>query len=488
MPTATPFSSAPTLRHLEQLMAQLLDGVILMDPTGTLLTANAAALAMHGVTDVRELGATADDYARRFVMWSINHRLLKHREYPLFRVLAGEPMPDLIVEVAPAGCDEARWVHQVRDVVMDVDGGEPDYLAVVLCDVSKRFDAEARFNAMFQANPAPALIVRQRDLRIANANPGFLSLTGFACEQLVDHSLFGLNLLGGLPNRTEVRGMIDAGTVIPQTEAELLCADGSRRLVIFAGQPIEVTEEDALLLTFADLQPRREAERSVALGERNLEAVFDMAPVAMVIADDRHRALRVNAAFRDLSGFAVSPGADVPMGDLGWWQSEDERVALERELSAHGKVRAGEGSFRADDGSELRCTVAAERIRVGEAVRAVWVYQDVTARRRSETELAGAIDEVLKDTRWLSRSILDKLATLRSPTPQLAPADLTAREREVLDLICDDLDDVAIAERLAITRNTVRNHVARIYEKVGVTRRSGAVVWGRERGMGTHRP
>lgn len=487
MPSAAPLSASPTLRHLEQLIAQLLDGVILLDPSGTLLTANAAALAMHGVTELGELGATADDYARRFTMWDTGHRQLKHREYPLFRVLAGEPMPDLIVEVAPAGRDEAQWVHQVRDVVMDVDGGEPDYLAIVLCDVSKRFDAEARFRAMFRANPAPALIVRQRDLRVANVNPGFLALTGFTRDQLVDRSLFGLGLLGSLPSRAEVRGLIDAGQVIPQTEAELLCADGSRRLVIFAGQPIDVTDEDVLLLTFADLQPRREAEQSRAVSERNLEAVFDMAPVAMVIADAAHRVIRVNAAFHALSGIAVEAGANVPVDALGWWQDDEARAAMEREVAEHGAVHAGEAGFVAPDGRELRCSVAAERIDGDGTTRVIWVYQDVTERRRSEAELADAIDEVLKDTRWLSRSILDKLATLRRPTAQLAPAELTARERQVLDLICDDLDDSAIAERLAITRNTVRNHVARIYEKTGATRRSGAVVWGRERGMGTHR-
>ncbi|MGH8154887.1 MAG: hypothetical protein ACREP0_06585 [Rhodanobacteraceae bacterium] len=32
-------------------------------------------------------------------------------------------------------------------------------------------------------------------------------------------------------------------------------------------------------------------------------------------------------------------------------------------------------------------------------------------------------------------------------------------------------------------RNTVRNHVASLYAKIGVNRRSAAVVWGRERGL-----
>ena len=43
----------------------------------------------------------------------------------------------------------------------------------------------------------------------------------------------------------------------------------------------------------------------------------------------------------------------------------------------------------------------------------------------------------------------------------------------------------AIAARLGLSRNTVRNHVARLYAKIGVNRRGGAVEWGRERGMRT---
>ncbi|MEG8024459.1 LuxR C-terminal-related transcriptional regulator [Sphingomonas aurantiaca] len=46
------------------------------------------------------------------------------------------------------------------------------------------------------------------------------------------------------------------------------------------------------------------------------------------------------------------------------------------------------------------------------------------------------------------------------------------------------MDDAAIAERLELSRNTVRNHVARLYAKIGVNRRSAAIVWAHERGVG----
>jgi PAS domain S-box-containing protein len=489
MPTA-PDHADPrlTLRHLEQLMAQLLDGVILLDPTGVILSANASALAMHGVSTAEELGKTAEDYARRFTLWTRDGRALKHREYPIFKLLAGEAIPDMVVEVAPAGEEEARWVHQVRDVVMDVDGGDADYLAIVLSDVSRRHDAEARFDAMFHANPAPAIIVRQRDLQLVRVNPGFLAMTGFRPEQLIGRSLFGLDLLGGLPDRSVVRQQVEAGEVIRQTDAELLTADGARRLVLFAGQPIDVTGEDALLFTFADLQPRREAQQSLAASERHLQTVFEIAPVAMAITHGTdHRLTSVNAAFRDLTGYADDLAVGQTADQLGLWEQAAQRRKIEADVEEHRSVRGRDARLLSRSQVAVDCVVSAETIEVQGAPCILWVYEDVTERRRSEMELGEAIEAVLKDASWISRSILDRLATLRRPAPHAAPAELSVREREVLELICDGLADSAIADRLMISRNTVRNHVARIYAKIGTNRRSGAVVWGRERGMGSHR-
>jgi DNA-binding CsgD family transcriptional regulator len=36
---------------------------------------------------------------------------------------------------------------------------------------------------------------------------------------------------------------------------------------------------------------------------------------------------------------------------------------------------------------------------------------------------------------------------------------------------------------MGVSRNTVRNNVARIYGKLGVNRRSAAIIWARERGF-----
>jgi DNA-binding NarL/FixJ family response regulator len=68
----------------------------------------------------------------------------------------------------------------------------------------------------------------------------------------------------------------------------------------------------------------------------------------------------------------------------------------------------------------------------------------------------------------------------RNPA-RLSP--LTGREHEVLSLMARGLDNAAIAGRLRIAENTVRNHVAAIYSKLGVGSAREAVAWAWENGF-----
>jgi DNA-binding NarL/FixJ family response regulator len=138
------------------------------------------------------------------------------------------------------------------------------------------------------------------------------------------------------------------------------------------------------------------------------------------------------------------------------------------------------------DGHAVDCLLAAERMEIKGERCTLWLYQDITTRRHTELELADAIETVMKDASWFSRSVMDKLANLRNPRGSEGPkesTELSPREREVLGLICEGLDDRAIAKRLSLSANTVRNHVASIYGKIGVNRRAAAVLWARERGL-----
>lgn len=62
--------------------------------------------------------------------------------------------------------------------------------------------------------------------------------------------------------------------------------------------------------------------------------------------------------------------------------------------------------------------------------------------------------------------------------------DLTAREREVVELVAQGLDNNTIAKRLGVRDKTVRNHVSTILSKLDLHSRAEAIVRAREAGYG----
>ena len=61
---------------------------------------------------------------------------------------------------------------------------------------------------------------------------------------------------------------------------------------------------------------------------------------------------------------------------------------------------------------------------------------------------------------------------------------LTPREGEILEHIAQGLDNAQIAARLELSQKTVRNHITRVFDKIGVESRAQAIVLARERGLG----
>jgi PAS domain S-box-containing protein len=476
------------LRHLRQIITGLDEGVILVDPDETLLWANDAALAMHGVGSLEELGGTVDAYRARFQLRYRNNRRLDADDYPLERVVAGDRFSEVVVEVTPAGENAARWVHQVRSLVLnDSDEDAPSCVVLIIQDVTAQYEAEDRFEQSFNANPAPAVICRLSDLRFVKVNQGFLDMTGYERDGVICKTVYDVDVLRGAEHRDAAKERLTSGQTIRQMEAELELPGGGTKLVIVAGQPIELHEQACMLFTFADLEPRRKAESALRHSEERFTRTFQMAPVPMAIgARDGHLLCEVNDSFRDLTGYAAEEIIGRSLADAQLWASEAIRLDVETAIEGGRHLRGHEAQINAKDGHRIDCLVSTEALTLGVGECTLWAFQDITQRKATELELVEAIEAVMKDTSWFSRSIMDKLARLRAPQPDENGAsieDLTTREREVLALICRGLDDKTIARTLDVAGNTVRNHVARIYAKIGVNRRTAAAAWARARGF-----
>lgn len=103
---------------------------------------------------------------------------------------------------------------------------------------------------------------------------------------------------------------------------------------------------------------------------------------------------------------------------------------------------------------------------------------------------AGAIGYLLKDVSaddlvWAIRAAHAGRATLSpeaaqalvesSNLPPVPGLDLTEREREVLTLMIEGLNNTQIAGRLTVSPSTIKSHVSNILAKLGVASRTEAV-------------
>ncbi len=64
-----------------------------------------------------------------------------------------------------------------------------------------------------------------------------------------------------------------------------------------------------------------------------------------------------------------------------------------------------------------------------------------------------------------------------------ASLGITEREREVLQLLADGRSNKEIAAKLGLSPNTVKTHVASLFEKLRVARRTQAILTARELGL-----
>ena len=94
-------------------------------------------------------------------------------------------------------------------------------------------------------------------------------------------------------------------------------------------------------------------------------------------------------------------------------------------------------------------------------------------------ELAAAIRAVVagENLTPLSTTLRELLDQYMKPSLDPGAASLTARERELLTLLGEGVSHTdELAERLYISPKTVKNHLASIYEKLGIADRTQAAI------------
>ncbi|MGH2377428.1 MAG: response regulator transcription factor [Candidatus Limnocylindria bacterium] len=170
---------------------------------------------------------------------------------------------------------------------------------------------------------------------------------------------------------------------------------------------------------------------------------------------------------------ALSADPDVAVVGVATTMAQGERLATEERPD----VALVDFHLPDGDGPEI-----ARRLRgIAPGVAVVIVSGDESDEALRQAIGAGAVGYLLKSepsgavVRAVRRAAagetlvdpgqLRRLAAPPATPPESAPS-LTAREREILELIGEGFDNADIAERLVISVHTVRHHVGNLFEKL----------------------
>jgi DNA-binding NarL/FixJ family response regulator len=103
-----------------------------------------------------------------------------------------------------------------------------------------------------------------------------------------------------------------------------------------------------------------------------------------------------------------------------------------------------------------------------------------------QDDIARAIRSVAAGEAIFGQGVAQRVLTSLQAQPPAVDAfpELTARERDILDLLAAGLNNAAIAHRVGVAPKTVANNVSSIFAKLQVADRAQAIVLARDAGLG----
>lgn len=197
----------------------------------------------------------------------------------------------------------------------------------------------------------------------------------------------------------------------------------------------------------------------------------------IVIADDGTRAARVEAALRLLKGWRIDVGRP---GQLQGLLTEHPEAIVALALDA----AAGRRMLRTMRAWPRSPAIVA----VSDDPAQLWTSAARALGLRAALPFSATAEELAAAIRAVHAGLLalhpDALVPSRvADTTVEAGAPLTTREREIVELMAEGASNRVIASRLAISRHTVKFHVASVLAKLGARSRAEAVAVALRRGL-----
>lgn len=254
-------------------------------------------------------------------------------------------------------------------------------------------ESEEKYRAIFESIN-DVYFQTDSDGRVTLISPSVRTQAGWAPEEIIgklvtdfyinpdDHKKTMEKLYdSGVVNDYELKLLAKDGSVIEASANSNLVFDKKGRLVGLEGVLRNITE-------------RKRAEEELLAREAYLDQLFESAQEAIVMADNKGKALRINQEFTRLFGYTQKEAAGKVLDELIVPKKLQKSATLITEKVAKGERTAFEAIRCRKDGRMIAVSVLASPIVVsGKQIGTYGIYRNITERKKAEEQIKASLKE-----------------------------------------------------------------------------------------------